>query len=201
MSYEAMRRTLELIVKLDCHGDAGEAAMADEARRALAEDKETETARNGQKERDTNKTEATEKTHAEQNAEGHAESILELYRAFEALIAGAESVTVDGDEYTDADAIQERAMESALSVEVRGAWHTPGDDESRKAAEYQILLSTGGPACRLLGDLDEHGNAELPMVQHQDWFTPWTDYRPDCAKADDYDAAMSWFAGCFYFGE
>lgn len=150
-------------------------------------------------------TTATEKTHAERNAEGHAESILELYRAFKALESGeAEAATADGDEYTDADAIRERAQEMALSVEVRGPWHTPGDTDGNKADEFQILLSTGGPALRVMGDLNDYGepDADNSRLEIQDWGTPWTEYRPALIEtADDWEEAWAWFLGCFYFGE
>jgi hypothetical protein len=145
----------------------------------------------------------TEKSHEEKNAEGHAESILELYRAHKALEDGADMATVDGDEYTDADSVRERAQESALSVEVRGPWHVPGDEDGRKADEFKVLLTTGGPALQIIGDVGNYGepDADSARMQVQDWGTPWTDYRPEAATADDWDDAFAWFIGCFYFGE
>ncbi len=151
----------------------------------------------------TNTTTTTEKkNHAEQNAEGHAETILELYRAHKALTEdGAEAVEFEGYEYADADLIRERAQETALSVEVRGGWRTPGADADNSAEEFRILLTTGGPALQITGDVDEHGQPDNPRLMVQDWGTPWTEYRPDCYAADDYDDAMAWYLSCFYFGE
>lgn len=144
----------------------------------------------------------TEKTHAEQNAEGHAESILELYQAYTALDEGAETATAEGDEFTDADEVRERVQESALSVEVRGAWYTPGDEDGAKPTEYQVLLSTGGPALRIVGDLNGYSEPDgEARLQHQDWGTPWTDYTPDVAEDDEWEDALAWFVGCFYFGQ
>jgi hypothetical protein len=146
--------------------------------------------------------EKEKKNHAERNAEGHAESILELYRAFTALEDGAESVKIEGYDYTDMDSIRERAEEAALSVQVRSDWHTPGDSDGNSPTEFSILLSTGGPALRIIGDMGRHGSPEGEFtIQHQDWGTPWTDYRPDAANSDDWEDALDWFVNCFYFGE
>ena len=141
-------------------------------------------------------------SHAERNAEGHAETILALYRAHLALEAGADKADVEGDEYTDADAVRERAIESALSVEVRSGWYSPGEED--KPQEYNILLTTGGPALRIFGELTEFGEADADnsAMQVQDWGTPWTDYYSETARqAEDWDKAFAWFLCCFYFGE
>jgi hypothetical protein len=93
---------------------------------------------------------------------------------------------------------REVIQQDPLSVEVRSGWYTPGaDDEARKPEQYTILLCTGGPACRLIGELDGHGQPETVRVEHQDWFTPWTEYRPE---PDEVDALLT-YARCFYFGE
>lgn len=139
------------------------------------------------------------KTHAEQNAEGHAETILALYRAYKALEEGAETADAEGETYNDADAVRERAEESALDVAVRGGWHTPGTESELEG--FMILLSTGGPALRITGDLGRYCEPRDAILEHQDWGTPWTEYRPDVADADDWDDALQWFVGCFYFGE
>ena len=138
--------------------------------------------------------------HAVQNARGHAENILELYSAYQALEDGAETVKVEGETFTDPDDIRDRATEQALSVEVRSDWHPPGADlESASMSEYRVLLSTGGPALQLTGDLDQWCEPQNALLQYQDWFTPWCDYEPE--DLEDLDDALLWFAGCFYFGE
>lgn len=40
---------------------------------------------------------------------------------------------------------------------------------------YMILLGTGGPAARIIGQLSEHHEPESATFQFQDWFKPWTD--------------------------
>ena len=59
-----------------------------------------------------------------------------------------------------------------LEVLVRGDWHTPG--ERSEDAEFLILLTTGGPACRIRGELDHQGEPRRAWLAHQDWGTPWT---------------------------
>ena len=41
--------------------------------------------------------------------------------------------------------------------------------------EFEILLCTGGPACRIVGDLDESCQPSSARIEHQDWGTPWTE--------------------------
>jgi hypothetical protein len=98
---------------------------------------------------------------------------------------------------------RQRIHEDALSVEVRSGWYVPGvRDADTKPAEYQILLCTGGPACRIIGDLNEYGEPETARLEVQDWFQPWTSMHP-LVGPDDYDSEpiMLDYARCFYFGE
>jgi len=108
------------------------------------------------------------------------------------------------------EAARQRIMEDALSVQVRSGWYTPltrGERAEQKAAEYEILLCTGGPACRIVGELNEHGEPESASMEVQDWCQPWTAIRPLVGKqlggADDYDSEpiLLEYARCFWFGE
>ena len=74
--------------------------------------------------------------------------------------------------HDEADA-EQRISESVLEVQVRGDWHTPGE-HPRQEAEFEILLTTGGPACRIVGELDHPGEPRWAWLEHQDWGTPWT---------------------------
>lgn len=93
----------------------------------------------------------------------------------------------------DEDDALEAVQGDALSVEVRSDWHTPGD--SSEDTEYCILLSTGGPATRIIGDLDQWKQPVSATLQVQDWGTPWTDYH-----GADEDTLLA-YAQCFHFGE
>ena len=90
------------------------------------------------------------------------------------------------------DAYQ-RIQDDALSVEIRSSWQSVG--ETLKATEFCILLSTGGPASRIVGELDEHGEPDRAWLEVQDWGTPWTRHFDI-----EQDTLLS-YARCFYFGE
>lgn len=93
----------------------------------------------------------------------------------------------------------EEAIHNApLSVDVRNTgWRAAGKGCDRECAdEYQILLSTGGPALRIFGSL-ERGYPNDAYLQWQDWGTEWTNLdMPEREKE-----AVREFARCFYFGE
>ncbi len=145
--------------------------------------------------------------HAEQNAQAWADSIhlaaLALdednWDRFEELSddAGPDDAAELAElqemaaEYTDADDARDKAAESVLGVTLTGEW-TPGEEPT--ATGYIILLSTGGPTLRIVGDLDR-GEPTSVTLEYQDWGTPWTPYR---GVSDDDLVA---FVSCFYFGE
>jgi hypothetical protein len=96
----------------------------------------------------------------------------------------------------DADSIRDRIQEGPLSLQVRTGWHQPGEDA--KPEEFELLLSTGGPALRLIGELDQGQPYGTLRLEWQDWGTPWTPLY-DTSPAED--AALFAYAGCFYFGD
>ena len=98
--------------------------------------------------------------------------------------------------------------QSVLSVMVRDGWRNPGEAlPSCGAEEFEILLTTGGPALRIIGELDDYGQANNARLEYQDWGTPWTRfsaYQEDGVSIQEASAAESdvlTFAQCFYFGE
>lgn len=97
-------------------------------------------------------------------------------------------------ECTSQDEARERIEQDALSVEVRSGWVSIGSmDELNQPEEFKILLSTGGPASRIIGEL-RNGEPYRARLQVQDWGTPWV----DVIGAQD-DALV--YASVFYFGE
>jgi hypothetical protein len=100
--------------------------------------------------------------------------------------------------YHDVDAAREAIEEDPLTVEVRSAWHRPSADEhDKQSAEYNILLCWGGPAVRIIGELDEHCEPDSAQLQYQDWFTPWEDYPLTLAE----EKTLIDYARVFSFGE
>lgn len=109
----------------------------------------------------------------------------------------------DGDDQDEQDAAREAIDEDPLSVEVRSDWHAPhvtADDRSDhdKPSEYCILLCTGGPAVRIVGNLNRWCEPESAHLECQDWGTLWTECEPRSAAAEKTLLA---YASCFYYGE
>lgn len=100
------------------------------------------------------------------------------------------------EEYHDEEQAQEAICDDRLSVLVRSDWHAPSSNaEDGRNAEFEILLCTGGPACRIRGDLDCNGQPDRAYLQYQDWGTPWTDYH-----TEDMETLLD-YARQFYFGD
>lgn len=114
-------------------------------------------------------------------------------RAFPEEAAELQELEEAAGECEDSDDARERIQEDPLSLEVRSGWTTLG--EPLTAEEFCILLSTGGPATRIVGELNEHREPCRAWLEAQDWGTPWTRF---------YDASQETllsYARCFYFGE
>lgn len=86
---------------------------------------------------------------------------------------------------------RERIEEDPLSIEVRSDWVTVGEEMT--AGEFNILLSTGGPASRIMGELDDNREPRRAWLEVQDWFKPWTQYFPA-----DQDVLLE-YARCFTY--
>jgi hypothetical protein len=80
-------------------------------------------------------------------------------------------------ECEDRDQAEQRIQEDPLSLEYRSGWISAGEwnAENMQPEEFNLLLSTGGPAVRIIGEI-QNGEAHRPRLQAQDWFTSWTDY-------------------------
>lgn len=124
----------------------------------------------------------TKTEHAKEEARAQLDGIIKMV---EALRKGEE---IDGQDP------QERIQEDPLSVEVRTGWHNPG--EGMENEEYTILLCTGGPACRIIGDLI-HDEPDTAKIEYQDWFTPWESYYDTTPEEDE---ALLSYAQQFYYG-
>lgn len=141
---------------------------------------------------------------AREQAQAQFESIREMVEALH------HAPTDDEDAH---DAAQTAIHEDALSVEVRSDWYSPheghGSGSPCAPAEYRILLCTGGPAVQIRGKLSEHSEPETACLQMQDWFLPWTEYRPLAPKdangevncVGDAEEILLAYARQFYFGE
>jgi len=100
-----------------------------------------------------------------------------------------EEAAGDGDDEDDA---RQRIDEDPLSIEI-GGWWSPGSEP--EPTEYRILLTTGGPAVRIVGELGAYNEPDSAQLEVQDWWKPWTEYRDV-----DEDVLLA-YVRCFYFGD
>lgn len=121
-------------------------------------------------------------------------------RAFESLAAMIAALRAEDDEGEPDEAAREKAQqeiaEDPLSIQVRSGWHSPG--EACAAEEFELLLGTGGPAVRIIGELDHNGEPSRARLETQDWGTPWTEYRGAWAHGGA-DVLLT-YAAQFYYG-
>jgi hypothetical protein len=133
-----------------------------------------------------------EKNHAKEQAKAQMESIVKMVAA------------LNTEDDNERDKALEAICEDPLSVEVREGWHTPGDQSHadwtdyyiNTHVEFKILLCWGGPAVRIIGEVN-NGQPENPSIQYQDWGTGWTDYYITTEEA----GALLIYCQQFYFGE
>lgn len=106
-------------------------------------------------------------THAEEQAKIQLETIYELVNKYK--------------KESEEESAHEAILESPLEVGVN--------------KQYFILLCTGGPAVRIIGNLNENSEPITASIQYQDLSTPWTDL--DTGSTDE--EIMLAYAQHFYF--
>ena len=94
---------------------------------------------------------------------------------------------------TDREDAEQRIHADPLSIELTGTWSL---GETPVADRAVILLGTGGPAVRLVCELDAHLEPHRAWIEAQDWGTPWTAVHGGV----DSDALLT-YCQQFYFGE
>ena len=138
-------------------------------------------------------TTANKKNHALDNCKGQLENIIDLYnlRDVDMFMSGERD-------------IEQEARDMALDVCYRSQdWVEVGSNSNFEPTQGRILLSTGGPACQVVCDLENNWPTN-PEIQWQDWGTPWTHTRIKTELGIDYDTAyeaLVWFINLFWWGE
>lgn len=126
---------------------------------------------------------------SEEQARAQLESIKEMMRDLRLAEAGDDEERVEE--------CRTRIEEDPLSIEVRGGWVTVDCiGEPLEPEDYKILLCTGGPAVRLIGELDWVSGPTTVRLEHQDWGTLWTELP---VSAEDEEVLLD-YAGHFYYG-
>ena len=141
----------------------------------------------------TTTTTPTKQNHALTNCKGQLENIIELYNLR------------DVDEFMSGERdIEQEARDMALDVCYRSQdWVEVGSNSNFEPTQGRILLTTGGPACQVICDLENNWPTN-PEIQWQDWGTPWTRTRIKTELGIDYDTAneaLVWFINLFWWGE
>jgi len=144
----------------------------------------------------------TPKSHAEQNAQAHVDEIVAAFGLHNLAGAstdidradiGVDMVSLIGELSWNAgdgaialrDAIEQHCLDKPLSCEAFGrklTWH-----DAWITTHYEILLTTGGPACKLWCDPHD----QVVRIYHQDWGTPWQQIH----LTDEEIEALQWFVG------
>ena len=120
---------------------------------------------------------SSEENNAERNALCWMDDLREKFAALDKAN--------DAGDYTTADSLADELYELPLSIDVRCAsWTSYNWTETLEPDEYQILLTWGGPAARITGDLADR-EPETARLEHQDWGTEWT-----ALDTDDADAGI-----------
>jgi hypothetical protein len=86
-------------------------------------------------------------------------------------------------DFASQEAALQAMLENQLDISFRSGW---GSAEDLQPEEFQILLCTGGPAVRIMGELDFSGQPHRAWFEYQDWGTPWTMLFEGQSDALDY---------------
>ena len=138
----------------------------------------------------------TKPNHALTNCKGQLENIIELYKL-------CQQAYKEGSGNDERDFIEE-ATDMALDVCWKSDdWQAVGSSEGFTPTKGRVLLTTGGPACQVICNLDGNYPSD-PEIQWQDWGTPWTTPSIQRELELDFelaDSALEWFINLFYWGE
>lgn len=131
----------------------------------------------------------SDNTHAQEQAKAQYESIRELMEAF--------NIAEKEENEQAVEEAREAIQYDPLEITVRNGWHQPGGDDFT-SKEYCILLCTGGPAVRIIGELDQYNNPQTATLECQDWGTEWESWNGTTRAAEH---TLLSYASHFYFGE
>lgn len=85
----------------------------------------------------------------------------ERYERYQAILAAEEACDFD-----TVDDLRQQEIDDVLSVEQMT--HSLRDN-----CEWEILLTTGGPAARVIAEVDVDGQVRYATFEYQDWYKAW----------------------------
>ena len=78
--------------------------------------------------------------------------------------AGLEDAHENGD-YDEVRNIEEQILQDPLDIDIHPRYSECG------GVGFMMLISTGGPALRITGEVNQFHEGESPRLEVQDWFT------------------------------
>ena len=126
---------------------------------------------------------------ADRQAHAQVEYIQELLAA-QTAISDGETAELDGykvDEEGVMAAICENPLDSSYT---RESYEDGEEDEEDPITGFTVLLCTGGPAVRIVGDLYAGVESNV-RVESQGWFIPWQRIALSASEQD----AVNWYVG------
>ena len=127
------------------------------------------------------------------NAQAKVANILEMMRAYKALLEAPGPVTAGAETYDDMDSLLEHMYCLPLAVDVRHGW-VPAGQAPVDPTEYRLQLTTGGPACQIVGELNIYGEPITARVEFSDWYVPHAEIP---LELEDYDSILDFVRLCF----
>lgn len=116
----------------------------------------------------------------------------EIYDGLNMVWIGIKATSDERAQYHSEEEILKTITGQVISLTVRSSWEKV--DAELNPAEYNILLCTGGPAVRIIGDLDATGKPESAHMEYQDYDIPWMDMADDENGNEAMDADLLEFA-------
>ena len=149
------------------------------------------------------------------NDTAHALKYMHSVAAIVELVLNYNAALHDREDHEAFENAERAIHEGPLEIKMRSDWQTPGDRPLSGDGEFFILLSTGGPATRIFGELDR-GSIDSAVFQGQDWFEPWRNVdlyeyeqmpnedKPEALhdlSAEDIQDHLKEYANHFYWGD
>ena len=132
---------------------------------------------------------------AKNQAKAQVESIVSLIQHLNWDWGGLAYDEIPEDcDYQSREDVEQAIQEYPISVEVRSGWASSYN--SFEAAEFRIVLCTGGPHVEIQGDIGLHGQPENVKVFFADWGSSG-----EYMLSEEEREAVTEFCQQFYFGE
>ena len=148
------------------------------------------------------------------NDTAHALKYMHSVASIVELVQNYRAAMNDREDHRAFEEAEQAIHEDPLEIKMRSDWQTPGDRPL--GGEFFILLSTGGPATRIFGELENYEPIKA-VFQACDWFEQWRnvylyeyEQMPNDSNkpvvlhglsAEDIQEHLLTYCRCFYWGD